>query len=57
MLGDREVQRNRKFYSLEAIFSVGFSVNSIRVVNILKNYSVRGYVLDNDMYEKWILFV
>lgn len=53
--GDREVQRNRKFYSLEAIISVGFRVNSTRAVqfrqwaiNILKKYSVRGYVLDND---------
>ena len=55
MEGDREVQRNRKFYSLEAIISVGFRVNSTRAVqfrqwaiNILRNYSVRGYVLDND---------
>ena len=53
--GEREVQRNRKFYSLEAIISVGFRVNSTRAVqfrqwaiNILKNYSVRGYVIDND---------
>ena len=53
--GGREVQRKRKFYSLEAIISVGFKVNSTRAVqfrqwaiNILKNYSVRGYVLDNE---------
>lgn len=53
--GGREVQRKRKFYSLEAIISVGFKVNSTRAVqfrqwaiSILKNYSVRGYVLDND---------
>lgn len=53
--GGREVQRKRKFYSLEAIISIGFKVNSTRAVqfrqwaiNILKNYSVRGYVLDND---------
>lgn len=55
MEGEREVQRKRKFYSLEAIISVGFRVNSTRAVqfrqwaiNILKNYSVKGYVLDND---------
>lgn len=55
MEGEREVQRKRKFYSLEAIISVGFRVNSTRAVqfrqwaiNILKNYSVRGYVLDSD---------
>ncbi|MDD3230676.1 MAG: virulence RhuM family protein [Oscillospiraceae bacterium] len=53
--GGREVQRKRKFYSLEAIISVGFKVNSTRAVqfrqwaiNVLKNYSVRGYVLDNE---------
>lgn len=53
--GEREVQRKRKFFSLEAIISVGFRVNSTRAVqfrqwaiNILKNYSVRGYVLDSD---------
>lgn len=53
--GGREVQRKRKFYSLEAIISVGFKLNSTRAVqfrqwaiNILKNYSVRGYVLDNE---------
>ena len=55
MEGEREVQRKRKFYSLEAIISVGFRVNSTRAIqfrqwaiNILKNYSVKGYVLDND---------
>lgn len=54
MEGEREVQRKRKFYSLEAIISVGFRVNSTRAIqfrqwaiNILKNYSVKGYVLDN----------
>ncbi|WP_286909425.1 virulence RhuM family protein [Clostridium sp. UBA1652] len=53
--GERKVQRNRKFYSLEAIISVGFKVNSTRAVqfrqwaiNILKNYSVKGYIIDND---------
>lgn len=53
--GGREVQRKRKFYCLEAIISVGFKVNSTRAVqfrqwaiNILKIYSVRGYLLDNE---------
>lgn len=61
MEGEREVQRNRKFYSLEAIISVGFRVNSTRAIqfrqwaiNILKNYSVRGYVIDNDRMKNGI---
>ena len=56
--GSREVQRKRRFYSLDAIISVGFKVNSNRAIqfrqwaiNILKNYSVRGYVLDRDRME------
>jgi len=53
--GSRDVQRTRKLYSLDAIISVGFKVNSIRAVQfrqwaigILRNYSIRGYVLDNE---------
>lgn len=56
--GSREVQRNRQFYSLDAIISVGFKVNSTRAIqfrqwaiSILKNYSIRGYVLDHDRME------
>ena len=56
--GSREVQRKRQFYNLEAIISVGFKVNSNRAVqfrqwaiNILKNYSERGYVLDHERME------
>ena len=56
--GSREVQRKRRFYSLDAIISVGFKVNSNRAIqfrqwaiNILKNYSVRRYVLDRDRME------
>ena len=50
--GPRDVQRTRKFYNLDAIISVGFKVNSIRAVQfrqwaigVLRNYSIRGYVL------------
>ena len=53
--GSRDVQRTRKLYNLDAIISVGFKVNSIRAVQfrqwaigILRNYSIRGYVLDNE---------
>lgn len=56
--GSREVQRKRQFYSLDAIISVGFKVNTTRAVqfrqwgiSILKNYSIRGYVLDHDRME------
>ena len=61
--GSREVQRKRLFYSLEAIISVGFKVNSNRAIqfrqwaiNILKNYSVRGYVLDHERMENGAFF-
>ena len=53
--GSREVQRKRQFYSLDAIISVGFKVNSTRAVqfrqwaiSVLRNYSIRGYVLDHE---------
>lgn len=56
--GSREVQRKRQFYNLDAIISVGFKVNTTRAVqfrqwaiSILKNYSIRGYVLDHDRME------
>lgn len=44
-----------KYYNLDAIFAVGFKVNSKRAIdfrlwaiNILKQYSVKGYVLDKE---------
>ena len=48
-------------YNLDAIIAVGFQVNSKRAIefrlwaiNILKQYSIKGYVLDNDMpYYMW----
>lgn len=50
-----------KYYNLDAIIAVGFQVNSkraiefrLRAINILKQYSIKGYVLDNDMpYYMW----
>ena len=50
-----------KYYNLDAIIAVGFQVNSKRAIefrlwaiNILKQYSIKGYVLDNDMpYYMW----
>ncbi len=46
---------NTKYYNLDAIIAVGFKVNSKRAIefrlwaiNILKQYSVKGYVLDKE---------
>jgi len=53
--GAREVARNIEFYNLEAIIAIGFRVNSLRAVqfrqwaaNILKNFAIRGYVIDKE---------
>ncbi|MGK5090424.1 virulence RhuM family protein [Deltaproteobacteria bacterium TL4] len=51
--GQRDVSREIDHYNLEAIISLGYRVNSERATEfrrwatqILKNYAVRGYVLD-----------
>lgn len=53
--GNREVKRNIKMYSLEAIITVGYRVNSDRgrefrvwATEILKNYIQKGYAIDSD---------
>lgn len=53
--GAREVERTRKFYRLDAIIAVGYRVNSAKAVQfrqwaavILSEYTIKGYVLDND---------
>ncbi len=53
--GHREVTRNIEFYNLEAIISVGFRVDSHQAlqfrqwaISILKDFSMRGYVLDKE---------
>lgn len=52
---ERSVKRKTKYYNLDAIIAVGFKVNSKRAVdfrlwaiNILKNYTIKGYALDKD---------
>lgn len=52
--GNRKIERSLNFYSLEAIIAVGFRVNSSKAtefrnwaINILKNYTIKGYALDN----------
>lgn len=53
--GNRQVARKTRFYNLDAIISVGYRVNSSRATNfriwatkILKEYMIKGFVLDDD---------
>ncbi len=53
--GNRNVQRQTKFYNLDAIISVGYRVNSkqatqfrIWATQTLKEYIVKGFVIDDD---------
>lgn len=53
--GSRMVRRERMFYNLDAIISVGYRVNSRRATNfriwatgVLKEYMVKGFALDDD---------
>lgn len=53
--GSRNVRRHVDFYNLDAIISVGYRVNSRRATHfriwatgILKEYMVKGFVLDDD---------
>ena len=53
--GSREVARKVDFYNLDAIIAVGFRVNSVRAIqfrqwatDVLRDYAIRGYVLDKD---------
>ena len=52
-----------KYYNLDAIIAVGFKINSKRAIdfrlwaiNILKQYSVRGYVLDKERLKNGTFF-
>lgn len=56
--GSREVNRSLQFYNLDAVISVGYRVNSIRATqfrqwatSVLRDYSIRGYVLDRKRME------
>ena len=56
--GSRNVNREPMFYNLDAIISVGYRVSSIRATQfrqwctfILKQYTLRGYVLDRKRME------
>ncbi|HLB59635.1 MAG TPA: virulence RhuM family protein [Bdellovibrionota bacterium] len=61
--GDREVTRNIEFYNLEAIIAVGFRVDSHQAIqfrqwaaSILKDFSMRGYVLDKERLKNGVFF-
>ena len=61
--GSREVTRNVEFYNLEAIIAVGFRVNSNRAiqfrqwaVSILRDFAIRGYVLDKERLKNGSFF-
>lgn len=56
--GNREVNRKMTFYSLDAIISVGYRVNSTRATQfrqwstyILRQFAIRGYVIDRKRME------
>ena len=59
--GTRNVKRNVEFYNLDAIISVGYRVNSLRATqfrrwatNVLKTFTIQGYVLDKERMKKKI---
>lgn len=61
--GTREVARNIEFYNLDAIIAVGFRVNSLRAiqfrqwaVSVLKDFAIRGYVLDKERLKNGSFF-
>lgn len=56
--GNRSINRTLEFYSLDAIISVGYRVNSIRATQfrqwctyVLRQFSLRGYVIDKKRME------
>jgi hypothetical protein len=53
--GDRQVKRQKEFYNLDAIISVGYRVNSVQATQFriwatqtLKQYIIKGFVLDDE---------
>lgn len=57
--GGRNVNRNVKFYNLDAIIAVGYRVNSKRATafriwatKVLKEYMVKGFALDDDRFKR-----
>ena len=60
---NREVKRNLKFYNLDLIIATWYRVNSnkatqfrIWATNILKEYILKGFVMDDDKLKNWKYF-
>jgi hypothetical protein len=61
--GKRKVERDVEFYNLDMIISVGYRVNSERAMqfrqwatNILRDFAIRGYVLDKERLKNGAFF-
>ena len=61
--GNREVSRNILYYNLDAVISVGYRVNSDKAIqfrrwatNILKEFSIKGYIIDKRRMENGAFF-
>jgi hypothetical protein len=61
--GSREVVRNVGFYNLDAIIALGFRVNSVRAsqfrqwaIGVLRDFAIRGYVLDKERLKNGAIF-
>lgn len=61
--GGRQVGRDVDFYNLDAIISVGYRVNSVRATQfrqwatgVLRDFAIRGYVLDKERLKNGALF-
>lgn len=61
--GEREVSRNIEFYNLEAIIAVGFRIDSYQAIqfrqwaaSVLRDFSMRGYVLDKERLKNGVFF-
>jgi hypothetical protein len=61
--GIREVARNIEFYNLDAIIAVGFRINSLRAIqfrqwatSVLKDFAIRGYILDKERLKNGSFF-
>lgn len=61
--GERNVSRNMKFYNLDAVISVGYRISSVRATqfrkwatDVLKQFTIKGYVLDKTRLENGQIF-
>lgn len=57
--GTRRVKRQREYYNLDMIISIGFRVNSKKAIKfrswaneIIKDYMIQGFALDDDRFMK-----